>query len=215
MSAPVFMAQSAEGVLEFEKAYVPRKVRPPSLLKRLAALARMSPLPPQEAGVSMSGNEGFLEWARGFEPAQGFLLELSLRAAAGELRPHRVPRGARLRGRGRRRHPSHGAVLVRAVRRRPQRRTARGRPVTDRDRSSSPTRSTSTDRRSLRLPPDGAPPAHQLRPEPVQPPHADRRPVGRHRRPHQGVAHHPASRARWAPSSCPTCSPTRWPAARS
>ena len=78
MSVPVFMAQSAEGVLEFEKAYVPRKVRPPSFLKRLGALARMSPLPPQEAGVSMSGNEGFLEWARGFEPAQGFLLELSL-----------------------------------------------------------------------------------------------------------------------------------------
>jgi catalase len=78
MSVPMFMAQSAEGVLEFEKAYVPRKVRRPSLLKRLIALARMCPLPPQEAGVSMSGNDGFLEWARGFEPAQGFLLELSL-----------------------------------------------------------------------------------------------------------------------------------------
>ena len=78
MSVPVFMAQSAEGVLEFEKAYGPRRVRPPSLLKRLGALARMSPLPPQEAGVSMSGNDGFLQWARGFEPAQGFLLELSL-----------------------------------------------------------------------------------------------------------------------------------------
>ena len=78
MSAPVFMAQSAEGVLEFEKAYRPRKVRPPSLLQRLASLARMSPLPPLEAGVTMSGNDGFLEWARGYEPAQGFLLELSL-----------------------------------------------------------------------------------------------------------------------------------------
>jgi catalase len=78
MSVPVFMAQSAEGVLEFEKAYRPRKVRPPSLLTRLASLARMSPLPPLEAGVSMSGNEGFLEWARGYEPAQGFLLDLSL-----------------------------------------------------------------------------------------------------------------------------------------
>ena len=78
MSVPMFMAQSAEEVLEFEKAYVPRKVRYPSLLKRLRALARMCPLPPQEAGVTTSGNDGFLEWARGFEPAQGFLLELSL-----------------------------------------------------------------------------------------------------------------------------------------
>ena len=51
---------------------------PPSLLKRLASLARMSPLPPQEAGVTMSGNDGFLDWARRYEPAQGFLLELSL-----------------------------------------------------------------------------------------------------------------------------------------
>ena len=78
MSAPVFMARSAERVLEFEKAYRPRRVRPPSLLKRLASLARMSPLPPLEAGVTMSGNDGFLDWARRYEPAQGFLLELSL-----------------------------------------------------------------------------------------------------------------------------------------
>lgn len=78
MSVPVFMAQSAERVLEFEKAYVPRKVRAPNLLQRLAALVRMTPLPPREAGVEMSGNEGFLEWASGYEPAQGFLLELSL-----------------------------------------------------------------------------------------------------------------------------------------
>ena len=78
MSVPVFMAKSAERVLEFEKAYRPRKVRRPSLLTRLASLARMSPLPPLEAGVSMSGNDGFLEWARRYEPAQAFLLDLSL-----------------------------------------------------------------------------------------------------------------------------------------
>ena len=149
MSAPVFMAQSAERVLEFEKAYRPRQVRPPSLLKRLASLARMSPLPPLEAGVTMSGNDGFLEWARRYEPAAGVPARALAGAAPGELRARRVPRGARLRGGGRRRHPSHGAVLLRAVRRCPERRATRGDPVADRVVPQAASRSTSTGRRSI------------------------------------------------------------------
>ena len=215
MSVPVFMAQSAEGVLEFEKAYVPRKVRPPSLLKRLGALARMSPLPPQEAGVSMSGNEGFLEWARGYEPAQGFLLELSLeRLPASYARTvyHAVHAFEVEGADGTRRmvrfsfEPSDGVRNEgppeaaqsphRLVPQAPSRQRVRA------------------DARS-RLPPGGAPPAHQLRPEPLQPPHADRRsrgttpPIPPRRGPPAGGA------SSWAPSSCPTCSPTRWPVARS
>ncbi len=78
MSVSVFMAQSAEKVLEFERAYRPRKVHRPSPAKRLKALVTMSPLPPLEAGVSTSGNDGFLEWATDYEPAQAFMLESSL-----------------------------------------------------------------------------------------------------------------------------------------
>ena len=78
MSVPVFMAQHAEQVLEFEKAYRPRPVRAPSFAKRLKALLTMSPLVPREAGVGTSGNAGFLDWATSYEPAQGFLLESSL-----------------------------------------------------------------------------------------------------------------------------------------
>lgn len=78
MTIPVFMAPTAEKVLEFEKAFLPRKVRRPSLRRRITALLTMSPLPPQEAGMVMSGNDGFLEWARGYPPAQGFVLENSL-----------------------------------------------------------------------------------------------------------------------------------------
>ena len=182
MSAPVFMAQSAERVLEFEKAYRPRKVRPPSLLKRLASLARMSPLPPLEAGVTMSGNDGFLEWARRYEPAQGFLLELSLeRLPASYARTvyHAVHAFEVEGADGTRRmvrfsfEPSDGVrnegppeaiqSPIALVPQAPSRQRVRG------------------DARS-RLPPGGAPPARQLCPEPLQPPDADRRPVGRHRR---------------------------------
>jgi catalase len=77
MSVPVFMAQTAERLLEFEKSYRARKVRRPSLAKRIKSLVTMCPLPPQEAGVTVSGNDGFLEWARKYSPAQAFLLENS------------------------------------------------------------------------------------------------------------------------------------------
>jgi catalase len=77
MSVPVFMAQTAERLLEFEKSYRARKVRRPGLVKRIKSLVTMCPLLPQEAGVTMSGNEGFLEWARTYPPAQAFLLENS------------------------------------------------------------------------------------------------------------------------------------------
>jgi catalase len=78
MSVPVFMAQTAERLLEFEKSYRAREVRRPSLRKRINSLLTMCPLLPQEAGVTMSGNEGFLEWARTYAPAQAFLLENSV-----------------------------------------------------------------------------------------------------------------------------------------
>lgn len=74
MSAPVFMAQTAERLLEFEQSYRAVKVRRPGLLKRIKSLLTMSPLLPLEAGVTMSGNEGFLQWARSYPPAQAFLL---------------------------------------------------------------------------------------------------------------------------------------------
>lgn len=74
MSAPVFMAQSAERLLEFEQSYRAVKVRRPGLLKRIKSLLTMSPLLPLESGVTMSGNEGFLQWARTYPPAQAFLL---------------------------------------------------------------------------------------------------------------------------------------------
>jgi hypothetical protein len=75
MSVPVFMAQTAERLLEFEKSYRAQKVRRPGLVKRITSLVTMCPLLPQEAGVTMSGNAGFLEWARTYAPAQAFLLE--------------------------------------------------------------------------------------------------------------------------------------------
>jgi catalase len=77
MSVPVFMAQSAERVLEFQHSYRARRVRRDSFLKRFKSLVTMSPLLPHEAGVKKSGNQGFLEWARKYTPAQGFLLENS------------------------------------------------------------------------------------------------------------------------------------------
>lgn len=74
MSAPVFMAQSAERLLEFEQSYRAVKVRRAGLMKRIKSLLTMSPLLPLESGVTMSGNEGFLQWARTYPPAQAFLL---------------------------------------------------------------------------------------------------------------------------------------------
>ena len=71
------MAQTAERLLEFEKSYRAREVRRPNLLQRINLLVTMCPLLPQEAGVTMSGNEGFLEWRVLYAPAQGFLLENS------------------------------------------------------------------------------------------------------------------------------------------
>ena len=123
MSVPVFMAQTAERLLEFEKSYRARKVRRPSLAKRIKSLVTMCPLPPQEAGVTMSGNDGFLEWARRYSPRPGVPAREQWATAPGELRPRRVPRRARLRGGGSLGHASHGAVLTRAVRWRPGRRT--------------------------------------------------------------------------------------------
>ncbi len=75
MSVPVFMAQSAERLLEFEKSYRARKVRRPSIVKRIRSLVTMCPLLAPEAGYPMSGDQGFLEWARTYAPAQAFLLQ--------------------------------------------------------------------------------------------------------------------------------------------
>jgi catalase len=75
MSVPVFMAQTAEKVLEFQHAYQARRVRRDGFLKRLKSLLTIAPLLPHEAGVTKSGNQGFLEWAQQYTPAQGFLLE--------------------------------------------------------------------------------------------------------------------------------------------
>ena len=123
MSVPVFMAQTAERLLEFEKSYRARKVRRPSLVKRIKSLVTMCPLPPQEAGVRMSGNDGFLEWARSYAPAQAFLLENSgqrLPTSYARVVYHAVHAFEVGRSLG---HASHGAVLTRAVRWRPGRRT--------------------------------------------------------------------------------------------
>jgi len=77
MSVPTFMAQTAERLLEFEQSYRARPVRRDSFFKRVKSLVTMCPLIPHEAGYPMSGNEGFLQWARKYTPAQGFLLENS------------------------------------------------------------------------------------------------------------------------------------------
>ena len=124
MSVPVFMAQTAERLLEFEKSYRARRVRRPGVLERIKSLVTMCPLLPHEAGVTMSGNEGFLEWARTYPPAQAFLLENSDATAPRELCPHRLPRRSRVRGPRLDRHASHGALLARAIRRGPVRRTS-------------------------------------------------------------------------------------------
>jgi catalase len=77
MSVPMFMAQTAERVLEFEQSYRARPVRRDGFLKRFKSLVTMCPLIPHEYGYAKSGNQGFLEWAREYTPAQGFLLENS------------------------------------------------------------------------------------------------------------------------------------------
>jgi catalase len=77
MSAQMFMAQTAERLLEFEKSYRSRRVRRDSFARRFKALVTMCPLIPHETGVTKSGDAGFLQWTRAYLPAQGFLLENS------------------------------------------------------------------------------------------------------------------------------------------
>ena len=209
------MAQSAERVLEFEKAYRPRKVRPPSLLKRLASLARMSPLPPLEAGVTMSGNDGFLEWARGYEPAQGFLLELSLeRLPASYARTvyHAVHAFEVEGADGTRRmvrfsfEPSDGVrnegppeAIQSPIALVPE-----APPVNEYGQTLDPDYLQAELRQRISY----APSRFNLRMQ-IADPWDDT--VGSH----QGVAASAGLVCSWAPCSCPTCSPTRSPVARS
>ena len=75
MSVPVFVAKDIDKVLEFERASKAVNIRRPSLLARLRSLLTMCPLPPQEHGVTKSGNDAVLQFANGYMPSQGFAVE--------------------------------------------------------------------------------------------------------------------------------------------
>jgi catalase len=75
ISLPVFIAENAERTHEFLTSYRARKVRRNSFINRVKSLLTMCPLPPHEAGVTMSGNEGVTQWSRHNPAAQAFVLE--------------------------------------------------------------------------------------------------------------------------------------------
>ncbi|MFT7597905.1 MAG: catalase [Acidimicrobiales bacterium] len=73
MSVPMFMVKEAEGLLDFEKAYLPRAVRRPGLTKRLKAMASLIPLPTTDPGTLKSGNNGLIAYAQRTPEARAFI----------------------------------------------------------------------------------------------------------------------------------------------
>lgn len=72
MSAPMFMVRTAEELLAFEKASVPRRVRRLGKLARLKLKLSMIERP-QDARMQESSEDGVLAWARGYSPSHAFI----------------------------------------------------------------------------------------------------------------------------------------------
>jgi catalase len=78
ISLPMLPVATPEKAVEFFTALQARKVRRPSLLKRLMAQLTLCPLPAQEEGVSMAGIDGAIDWSRKNPEGQAFLLANSM-----------------------------------------------------------------------------------------------------------------------------------------
>jgi len=70
MSLPMFFVKTPEKALDFCTAFLPRPVVRPSWWQQLRALITLCPFPPQDPGVTMSGDAGILAFAEHYPPAQ-------------------------------------------------------------------------------------------------------------------------------------------------
>lgn len=77
-SIPSFMTMTPEKFVEFEKAYIPRKVRRYNVIDRISALLKLEQLPPQDPHAKMSSTEGAIAFSKKYRPAQAFVVASSM-----------------------------------------------------------------------------------------------------------------------------------------
>lgn len=78
MSVETFMIDEPADLLAVQKALVPKRVKSPGLLRQLRALLAMSPIPPEDTGVTTSPNAGILAWQKRYPKGRSFVLSNSL-----------------------------------------------------------------------------------------------------------------------------------------
>ncbi len=77
-SVPMFVANTPEKVVEFEKAYIPRPFRRYHLIDKIAAMLKLEELPVQDPKAKTSSVAGSIEFSKRYRPSQAFVVANSM-----------------------------------------------------------------------------------------------------------------------------------------